>query len=145
MTTSSFRPDRRGRSRAGTSRRGLRTGSAWVTLVAFVSSTVAPSVAWAESGAGNRVDARAPDMGAREVAVAPRVDERAPGIGARELGVPPRVDEKLPGVGARVTSLKGDGEVVRHNVLKQTAIVRRADDGTEVEVTLEELVEKRAE
>jgi cell fate regulator YaaT (PSP1 superfamily) len=51
----------------------------------------------------------------------------------------------LPQVGARVTSLKGDGEVVRHNVLKQTAIVSRADDGAEVEVTLEDLVEKRAE
>jgi cell fate regulator YaaT (PSP1 superfamily) len=51
----------------------------------------------------------------------------------------------LPRVGAHVISLKGDGEVVRQNVLKQTAIVRRADDGVEVEVTLEDLVEKRAE
>jgi len=51
----------------------------------------------------------------------------------------------LPKVGARVTSLKGDGEVTRHNVLKQTAFVRRADDGVEVEVTLEDLVEKRAD
>jgi cell fate regulator YaaT (PSP1 superfamily) len=51
----------------------------------------------------------------------------------------------LPKVGARVTSLKGDGEVLRHNVLKQTAILRRAEDGAEVEVTLEDLVEKRAE
>jgi cell fate regulator YaaT (PSP1 superfamily) len=44
-----------------------------------------------------------------------------------------------------VTSLKGDGVVLRHNVLEQTAIVRRADDGAEVEVTLEDLVEKRAD
>lgn len=51
----------------------------------------------------------------------------------------------LPKVGAHVTSLKGDGVVLRHNVLKQTAIVRRADDAAEVEVTLEDLVEKRAE
>ena len=51
----------------------------------------------------------------------------------------------LPRIGARVTSLKGDGEVVRQNVLRQTAVVRRADDGVEVEVTLEDLVEKRAE
>jgi cell fate regulator YaaT (PSP1 superfamily) len=51
----------------------------------------------------------------------------------------------LPKVGAKVTSVKGDGVVVRHNVLKQTAIVRRADDGAEVEVTLEDLVEKRAD
>ncbi len=51
----------------------------------------------------------------------------------------------LPRVGTRVTSLKGDGEVVKQNVLRQTAIVRRTDDGVEVEVTLEDLVEKRAE
>ena len=51
----------------------------------------------------------------------------------------------LPHIGARVTSLKGDGEVVKQNVLRQTAIVRRADDGVEVEVTLEDLVEKRAD
>ena len=35
--------------------------------------------------------------------------------------------------------------VVRHNVLKQTVLVRRAEDGVEVEVTLEDLVEKRAD
>ncbi len=51
----------------------------------------------------------------------------------------------LPKVGAHVTSLKGDGVVVRHNVLKQTAILRRHDDGVEVEATLEDLVEKRAD
>ena len=51
----------------------------------------------------------------------------------------------LPRVGARVSSVKGDGEVVRQNVLKQTAIIRRADDHVEVEVTLEDLVEKRAD
>jgi cell fate regulator YaaT (PSP1 superfamily) len=51
----------------------------------------------------------------------------------------------LPKVGAKVTSLKGDGVVLRHNVLKQTAIVRRGEDGAEVEVTLEDLVEKRAD
>lgn len=51
----------------------------------------------------------------------------------------------LPKIGKRVTSLKGDGEVVHHNVLRQTATLRRAEDGTEVEVTLEDLVEKRAE
>jgi cell fate regulator YaaT (PSP1 superfamily) len=49
----------------------------------------------------------------------------------------------LPRVGAHVTCLKGDGEVVRQNVLKETAVVRRADDGVEIEVTLEDLVEKR--
>jgi cell fate regulator YaaT (PSP1 superfamily) len=51
----------------------------------------------------------------------------------------------LPKVGAKVTSLKGDGIVLRHNVLKQTAIVRRAEDGVEVEATLEDLLEPRAD
>jgi cell fate regulator YaaT (PSP1 superfamily) len=51
----------------------------------------------------------------------------------------------LPRVGAQVSSVKGDGEVIKQNVLKQTAIVRRADDHVEVEVTLEDLVEKRDE
>ncbi|MEO6028256.1 MAG: stage 0 sporulation family protein [Candidatus Binatia bacterium] len=51
----------------------------------------------------------------------------------------------LPKIGATVTSLKGDGVVLRHNVLKQTAIVRRAEDGVEVEATLEDLLEPRAE
>jgi cell fate regulator YaaT (PSP1 superfamily) len=51
----------------------------------------------------------------------------------------------LPKVGATITSLKGDGVVLRHNVLKQTAIVRRAEDAVEVEVALEDLVEKRAD
>lgn len=43
-----------------------------------------------------------------------------------------------PKLGATVTSLKGDGVFVRHNILKQTAIV-------EVEATLEDLLEQRAE
>jgi cell fate regulator YaaT (PSP1 superfamily) len=51
----------------------------------------------------------------------------------------------LPKIGSTVTSLKGDGVVLRHNVLKQTAVVRRADDGVEVEATLEDLLEKRAD
>ena len=51
----------------------------------------------------------------------------------------------LPRIGARVQSVKGDGQVVRHNVLQRTAFVRRSDDGVEVEVTLEDLVEKRAD
>jgi cell fate regulator YaaT (PSP1 superfamily) len=51
----------------------------------------------------------------------------------------------LPKVGSTVTCLKGDGVVLRHNVLKQTAIVRRAEDGVEVEATLEDLLEKRAD
>jgi RHS repeat-associated protein len=56
-----------------------------VTLVAFVSSTVAPSVAWAEPQAGERVDERMPELGDREVAVQPRVDERMPEVGERDV------------------------------------------------------------
>ena len=52
---------------------------------------------------------------------------------------------ELPKIGSTVTSLKGDGVVLRHNVLRQTAIVRRAEDGVEVEATLEDLLEKRAD
>ena len=51
----------------------------------------------------------------------------------------------LPHIGARVQSVKGDGQIVRHNALKQTAILRRADDAVEVEVALEDLVERRAD
>ena len=51
----------------------------------------------------------------------------------------------LPRIGARVQSVKGDGQIVRHNALKQTAVLRRADDAVEVEVALEDLVERRAD
>jgi len=46
----------------------------------------------------------------------------------------------LPRIGTTVQSVKGEGEVVGLNVLKRAVIVRRADDGIEVEATLEELV-----
>ena len=39
----------------------------------------------------------------------------------------------LPPVGTQVESVKGDGVVVRQNVLKQTVVVRRDEDGVEVE------------
>lgn len=45
----------------------------------------------------------------------------------------------LPPVGARVQSVKGNGVVARHNVLKQTVVLQR-EDGVEVEATLEDLV-----
>jgi cell fate regulator YaaT (PSP1 superfamily) len=51
----------------------------------------------------------------------------------------------LPGIGKRVESVKGDGVVVRHNVLRQTVVVRRAEDNVEVEATLEDLVAPRAD
>ena len=49
----------------------------------------------------------------------------------------------LPAIGAPVVSVKGDGVVTRHNVLKQTVVIRRSDGG-EAEATLEDLVEKKA-
>src|SRR5207247_10317991 len=50
----------------------------------------------------------------------------------------------LPSVGAPVESVKGDGTVVRQNVLKQTVIVRRSEDNVEVEATRDDLVVRRA-
>lgn len=51
----------------------------------------------------------------------------------------------LPAVGTSVESVKGDGVVVRHNVLRQTVVVRRAEDGVEVEATRDDLVAARAD
>jgi cell fate regulator YaaT (PSP1 superfamily) len=51
----------------------------------------------------------------------------------------------LPRVGTRVESVKGDGEVVSQNILKQTVVIRRAEDGDEVEAGLEDLVVPRAD
>jgi cell fate regulator YaaT (PSP1 superfamily) len=49
----------------------------------------------------------------------------------------------LPRVGKTVESVKGEGQVVRQNILKQTVVLRTAD-GIEVEATLEDLVAKRS-
>ena len=49
---------------------------------------------------------------------------------------------ELPKVGRKVESTKGDGKVVRQSILKQTVTVRLEDDEL-VEVSLEELVERR--
>jgi len=51
----------------------------------------------------------------------------------------------LPAIGARIESVKGDGVVVRQNLLKQTVIVRRADDELEVEATRDDIVVRRAD
>jgi len=50
----------------------------------------------------------------------------------------------LPPVGGAVESVKGNGIVTRHNVLKQTVIIRRDEDGVDVEAMLEDLVAKKA-
>ncbi len=49
----------------------------------------------------------------------------------------------LPGMGTTVESTKGNGVVVRQNLLRQTVVVRREDDGSEVEAALEDLVAKK--
>src|SRR5262245_19807168 len=51
----------------------------------------------------------------------------------------------LPKVNATVESVKGNGVVTRQNVLRQTVVIRRGDDGTLVEATLDDLVAPRAE
>jgi len=49
----------------------------------------------------------------------------------------------LPSLGKRVVSVKGDGQVVRHNTLKQTVVVKRDEDGLEMEASLDDLVAKK--
>jgi cell fate regulator YaaT (PSP1 superfamily) len=49
----------------------------------------------------------------------------------------------LPKVGSQVESVVGAGKVVGHNVLKRTVFIRRAEDGVQVEATLEDLVVRR--
>ena len=49
----------------------------------------------------------------------------------------------LPNLGKRVQCVKGDGKVIRQNILKQTVLVQRDEDGGVVEATLEDLVVAR--
>jgi cell fate regulator YaaT (PSP1 superfamily) len=49
----------------------------------------------------------------------------------------------LPNQGKRVQSVKGDGKVVRQNILKQTVSIQLDNDAGIVEATLEELVDSR--
>ncbi len=49
----------------------------------------------------------------------------------------------LPNQGKRVQSVKGDGKVVRQNILKQTVMIQLDNEGPIVEATLEDLVDKR--
>jgi cell fate regulator YaaT (PSP1 superfamily) len=51
----------------------------------------------------------------------------------------------LPPVGTRVESVKGDGQIVKQNVLRQTVMVRRAEDNVDVEATLDDLVVRHPE
>jgi len=49
----------------------------------------------------------------------------------------------LPAVGKTVECVKGSGKVVSLDILKQMVMIQRADDGTMVQATLDDLVEKR--
>jgi cell fate regulator YaaT (PSP1 superfamily) len=49
----------------------------------------------------------------------------------------------LPNPGKRVESVKGNGKVLRQNILKQTVLIQLEEEGGVVEATLEELVEAR--
>ena len=49
----------------------------------------------------------------------------------------------LPNPGKRVESVNGNGKVLRQNILKQTVLIQREDDGTLVEASLEDLVDPR--
>jgi cell fate regulator YaaT (PSP1 superfamily) len=49
----------------------------------------------------------------------------------------------LPPIGKPVESVKGDGIVLRHNILRQTVLIRRREDDVEVEATLEDLVARK--
>ncbi len=57
----------------------------------------------------------------------------------RELG------RALPNVGNRVESVKGSGIVLRQNRLKQSVLLRVEEDDSEIEVLLDDLVEKKVE
>jgi cell fate regulator YaaT (PSP1 superfamily) len=51
----------------------------------------------------------------------------------------------LPNAGKRVESVKGNGKVLRQNILKQTVLIQLDDDGGVVEAALADLVDKRRE
>jgi cell fate regulator YaaT (PSP1 superfamily) len=52
---------------------------------------------------------------------------------------------ELPGVGKHVESVKGDGKVLRQNILKQTVLIQIDEEGGVVEATLEDIVDRRAQ
>jgi cell fate regulator YaaT (PSP1 superfamily) len=49
----------------------------------------------------------------------------------------------LPNLGKRVESVQGAGKIVRQNILKQTVLIQREEDGGVVEATLQDLVDTR--
>jgi cell fate regulator YaaT (PSP1 superfamily) len=51
----------------------------------------------------------------------------------------------LPAVGKRIESVKGNGKVLRQNILKQTVVIQLDEDGGMVEAALDDIVERRAQ
>jgi cell fate regulator YaaT (PSP1 superfamily) len=49
----------------------------------------------------------------------------------------------LPNLGRRVESVQGNGKIIRQNILKQTVLIQREEDGGVVEATLADLVDAR--
>ncbi|MHB8383642.1 MAG: PSP1 domain-containing protein [Candidatus Binataceae bacterium] len=60
-----------------------------------------------------------------------------------EYGTYLELKKALPNLGRRVQSVKGDGKVVRQNILKQTVMIALDNEGPVVEATLEDLVTSR--
>jgi cell fate regulator YaaT (PSP1 superfamily) len=60
-----------------------------------------------------------------------------------EYGTYLELKRALPNTGKRVESVKGNGKVLRQNILKQTVLVQLDEEGGVVEVTLEDLVDLR--
>ncbi|HVA76509.1 MAG TPA: stage 0 sporulation family protein [Candidatus Binataceae bacterium] len=60
-----------------------------------------------------------------------------------EYGTYLELKKTLPNLGRRVQSVKGDGKVVRQNILKQTVMIALDNEGPVVEATLEDLVTAR--
>jgi cell fate regulator YaaT (PSP1 superfamily) len=60
-----------------------------------------------------------------------------------EYGSYLELKRSLPNVGRRVESVKGNGKVLRQNILKQTVLIQLEEDGGAVEATLEDLVDVR--
>ncbi|MBF6569267.1 MAG: stage 0 sporulation protein [Candidatus Binataceae bacterium] len=51
----------------------------------------------------------------------------------------------LPAIGKLVQSVKGDGRVLRQNILKQTVTIQLDGEGGQVDAAMEDLVDKRAQ
>jgi cell fate regulator YaaT (PSP1 superfamily) len=60
-----------------------------------------------------------------------------------EYGTYVELKRNLPNIGKRVESVKGDGKVLRQNILKQTVLIQRDEDGGVVEATAADLVTNR--